>query len=274
MNHKYTKGEKRKEFRDAISSLKVSVNQNETFEEKNLSEKFNLSDKYTKTDGNLDPSLFIIVSGGEEREKDYFSFFEVKKYSFPRIKIEFVSKDENGIGGLDVDSLVKVSLNIKKEKEKSKGGDIIDSINIVTDVDHFYPQLEKNMSKCESENLNLIISNPCFEIWLYYTHIKNKPVDFEIPKKELKISSKFKTYLDTKIKGGADPRKAPLKIKTAIENSLENYSEDKNKIPEIFSTNMHILAAKLYELTKEEIEIVAKKNEERKQKYMKNKKNR
>ncbi len=218
---------------------------------------FNVAESYQKKAGQLDPSLFIIVSGGEKREKDYFHFFKNRHKSFPRIIIEFIAKDDRGIGGLDVDKLVEVALKIKKEKEKSKSDDILDSINVVTDVDHFYTRIRANLANCKRNNINLIISNPCFEIWLYYSYYKDIP-NFIIPKNNLKISSDFKTYLGNKHKGGIDPRKAPLEIENAIKNSQNNFKLDKNNIPELFSTQMHILATKLYKLTAKGISMEKK----------------
>lgn len=219
-----------------------------------------LPDEYQKKDGTFDPSLFIVVSGGTVREKDYFSFFQSNSFKFPRIKIEFISRDDNGNEGLDVDKLVEVSLQIKKQKEESKDSDIIDSISLVTDVDHFYSQIARNLEICKINNLQLIISNPCFELWLYYTHFNTIP-DYVIPSDSLRISSGFKTYLNEKKRGGVDPRKAPLKIEDAINNSKLNYEEEERRIPKIFSTQMHILAARIFELTKDDLRIYLKNEE-------------
>jgi hypothetical protein len=50
---------------------------------------------YKKEEGVLQPkSFFVIVSGGERREKDYF-FFISKQDRFGRIKIEFVADPNN-----------------------------------------------------------------------------------------------------------------------------------------------------------------------------------
>ncbi len=261
MNENYIKKEGNQELRNRIV-LKTQKNPVSKLTA------INLSDDYTKKDGYLIPALFIIVSGGEEREKKYFNFFKNKNYNFPRIIIQFVSTNSNGIGGLDVDKLVEEALRIKKEKEESKGTDVTDSINLVTDVDHFYSQLERNIPKCIENDFNLIISNPCFEIWLYYSYYSQIP-DFNIPIDNLKISSAFKTYLGNKHKGGVDPRKAPLEIETAIANSSKNYFEDKNKIPKIFSTQMHYLAEKLFYLTRDEIESILSEQEKLKQKSKK-----
>ncbi len=229
---------------------------------------FNVSEAYQKKEGTLDPSLFIIVSGGEKREKDYFCFFEKRNKNFPRIRIEFIAKDDKGIGGLDVNKLVEVAFKVKAEKEKSKSNDILDSINVVTDLDHFYTQIKANLEKCQKHNINLIISNPCFEIWLYYSYYEDIP-DFEIPENELKISSEFKTYLGNKHKGGIDPRKAPLEIENAIKNSQKNFKLDANNIPKPFSTQMHILATEMYKLTAKEIKTEKQKFAQKKIKYKK-----
>lgn len=246
MSTSYLKYQGKKELRDAVSS------------EEGISAPVGKIDKdvansYKKEeDGALDPSLFIIISGGEVRERDYFSFFKNNTYSFPRIVVEFISKNAKQIGGLDVDKLVELALVLKVEKENSKADDILDSINIVTDVDHFYSQLETNIPICVENDLNLIISNPCFELWLYYSYYDDLP-DFEIPDDKLKISAQFKTYLGEKHKGGVDPRKAPFELTNAIQNSVSNFFIDKNGIPEMFSTQMHLLASKLLELTHEDI---------------------
>ncbi len=263
MSSPYQKKQGSKELRDIVgSTADVSPPEGKI--------DINVPDSYKKEEeGTLDPALFIVISGGEVRERDYFSFFKNNTYSFPRIVVEFISKDAKDIGGLDVDKLVQVALTLKAEKEESKADDILDSINIVTDVDHFYSQLETNIPICIANNIDLVISNPCFELWLYYSYYGEIP-DFEIPDDNLKISSQFKTYLGNKHKGGVDPRKAPFEISNAIENSASNYVLDKIGIPEIFSTQMHLLASKLYELTKEDIAKLQEIKRQQRSKYTKN----
>ena len=45
-----------------------------------------------------------------------------------------------------------------------------------------------------------------------------------------------------------------MKLKMLCKNSNQNYFEDDNKIPKLFSTQMHFLAEKLFELTKSDIQ--------------------
>jgi hypothetical protein len=114
----YTKEDGKLEQKPVITSEVVPSPKDLSITERGLPE------NYSKKDGKLDPSLFIIVSGGEKREKDYFSIFQ-NTSTFPRIKIEFVATNSSGRTGLDVDELVPISILIKEEKEQSKGLDII-----------------------------------------------------------------------------------------------------------------------------------------------------
>ncbi|MBL4561788.1 MAG: RloB domain-containing protein [Labilibaculum sp.] len=221
-------------------------------------------ENYTKQDGQFDPSLFIIVSGGEKRERDYFNFYAKYSKHFPRIVIEFICENSEGRTGLDVLALVERAKEIKKHKQESKSEDILDSINIVTDVDDFYAQLVEKMHECSVADLNLIISNPCFEIWLYYAYFGEKP-SITIPEDRKKISKTLKKYLNDESNGGIDPRKAPWYIQNANLNSKTNYLEDDNKIPTLFSTQMHILGERLYELSKDDLSALIEKEEETRQ---------
>lgn len=262
MKKTYSKEEGKRDLMPALNQPQKIIDSTNRYEK-------SIAPEYTKKEGVLDPSLFIIVSGGEEREKDYFNFFKGPKYSFPRLQVEFVAKNAKGVSGLNVDNLVKLALEIKVEKDQSKSDDILDNIFVVTDVDHFYNELRRNIPICKQNSLQLIISNSCFELWLYYSYYSNRPTDFVIPEDYLKISSQFKTYLGNKRKGGVDPRKAPLEMVNGIKNSIQNYQEDENGVPKLFSTQMHFLAQKLLELTENEIIKIQSNILSKKQQYSK-----
>jgi hypothetical protein len=191
---------------------------------------------YRKEDGKLLPkSFFVIVSGGEKTERNYFKMIS-NHDKFQRIKIEFIADPQQ----LNPDGLLETAKYKQKHYQLSQE-DKPDKIFIVSDVDHFMSELLRIKPECENLNIQLIISNSCFEVWLY----KNKPDDFKIPEDYLKISQSFKTYLGNKVKGGLDSRKAILDISANIQNAEINYHEDKNGIPLLFSTNMFILAKAL-----------------------------
>lgn len=264
INNPYIKNDGNEPEREPIIKPVIAIQQNR------LSEVVKISDDYIKKEGHLSASLFIIVSGGIKREKDYFSRIMDFK-SFPRIKIYFISKnEETGEEGLSPDKMFNEALKIKEKfQDYYKNNDDEfekDTIYLVIDVDDFYDKILQIKPLCKNEKFNLIVSNSCFEIWLYYGKNYEYPKDFEIPENKSKISSEFKKYIGDKFKGGIDPRKAIFDIKTAIENSKKNYKEDENEIPELFSTNMFKLATKLLPLTETElqklIEIEKKRNED------------
>jgi hypothetical protein len=107
--------------------------------------------------------------------------------------------------------------------------------------------------KCKNSKINLIISNSCFEVWLYYGIFNQEPKDLNIPDDSLQISREFKTYFNDKFRGGIDPRYVIFDIETAIANSKTNYEEDNNGIPKLFSTNMFLLAEQLLPFIKDEL---------------------
>ena len=213
---------------------------------------------YRKEAGKLLPkSFFVIVSGGEKREKDYFKSKIIS--TFKQIKIKFIAKSDEG----NPERLLELAKD-EQNRYKTSQEDEPDKIFIVSDVDHFMNKLLKIKSECTNLDISLIISNSCFEVWLYYGKFNNKPVDFKIPADAKEISQSFKTYLNSKVKGGIDPRKAIFDIRENIKNAKDNYSEDINGIPELFSTNMFLLAEALLPLIQDDLDILKAENTQQK----------
>lgn len=104
----------------------------------------------------------------------------------------------------------------------------------------------------------MIISNSCFEVWLYYAEKSNRPLDFVIPQNKLEISSAFKTWANTQIKGGLKPKKAIFNIERNIANAKNNYVEE-NGFPTLFSTQMFRLAEQMLPFVKDGL-VQLKKN--------------
>ena len=208
---------------------------------------------YRKEEGVRTPFTFlVIVSGGEVRERNYF-----KKISdqsrFKQIKIEFISDPKIDKGKGNPDRLLAVA-KYKKEHYETSQEDKPDNIFIVSDVDDFVDAVLRIKPECEKLKINLIISNSCFEVWLYYGRFDSNPTDFSIPAYISKISQSFKTYLGNKAKGGINPQKAIFDISENIKNAKANYREDSNGIPELFSTNMFLLAEALLPFIKDELD--------------------
>lgn len=203
------------------------------------------TDAFIKHDGVMMPTLFVIISGGEKREKDYFKVFQ-KSVKFPRIKVYFQAQDADTLcAGLSPNALLDMADKVVESLRRGSPDGMSDLVFLVSDMDHFKNELIRIKPQCAHRNYKLVISNPCFELWLYYGHFCVKPVDFEIPKERLKISSSFKFYLGGKVSGGVDPRKAYHKLEYACKSAEANYNEDDSGLPGLFSTSMFVLGREL-----------------------------
>jgi hypothetical protein len=212
---------------------------------------------YRKEDGILLPkSFFVIVSGGEKTERNYFKIIS-NHDRFRRIKIEFISDPGKG----NPDRLLEVA-KYKQEHYQSSQEKEPDKIYIVSDVDHFISELLRIKPECEKLNIHLIISNSCFEVWLYYAYFK-EITEFVIPGNKLKISRNFRQWMPHSI----NPTQAIFKIHTNIFNAKANYVEDTNGIPALFSTNMFLLAEALLPFIKDELDILIAENIRKSKEY-------
>ena len=76
-----------------------------------------------------------------------------------------------------------------------------------------------------------------------------------MPDDPLKVSHWVKQFLDKRIKGGCDPRKAVMNIRQNIVNAQNNYPVDEKGVPPIFSTNMFLFAEAILPYIKQWIGI-------------------
>lgn len=202
---------------------------------------------YEKTEGTLSISLIVVISGGTVREKNFFRAIQPPQFKFT--KILFKSKDNQGWSPLQMEDFwnsCKALNSIEDEDGQKIGIFDADKVFLVSDVDDFRDQLVQVLGRKEAaDGSQWIISNPCFEIWLYYCY------GFNNPEKDLyalnadvvhRRSSHLKTINGTLINGGMDPTKAIYGMKIGISYSQEHYSEDEQGIPALFSTQMHFLA--------------------------------
>lgn len=206
---------------------------------------------YEKEAGSIPSFLIVVISGGEVREGDYLSELS-KKQTFPKVKLIFKSS-EKGKGGLSPMLMVRKFYETIEMENPIKTHKIlyssIDKIFMVTDVDHYLNELVTILNRCHLPNATWIISNPCFEIWLYYSYFDHICEEIKILESipQSKQSSTLKHLNHKMIDGGIDPRKAFEQIENAIQNSKSNYSEDKNGIPKLFCTNMHVMGEYIFE---------------------------
>ena len=217
--------------------------------------------RYTKPEAfKIPQALFVIYSGGTEREKDYFRLIDRNTALFPFVRIEFHADPNFDEGGKP--SIVRFATEKTKEYQESASKENTDHYFLITDVDHFEQFLPAMQQECNASNIELIISNSCFEVWLYYAEKSNRPLDFVIPQNKLEISSSFKTWANAQIKGGLKPTKAIFNIGQNIANAKNNYVEE-NGFPTLFSTQMFRLAEQMLPFVNDGLEQLRSEIERR-----------
>jgi len=190
---------------------------------------------YEKKEPFRDAKLFVIICEGNKREPDYFGFFD-------RItqKIKVIT-----IGNIDGKSAPQHLIENAKEinYKIELGGD--DELWIVFDRDRWKESDIYNLIKeCREKNWNYAISNPCFEVWLYY-HLKDNPPKLENPE----ISRIWGQHIENNL-GGFSSVVHPKLIRTAITNSENNYIVD-GYMPNVGSTQVHFLAKNILPFIKD-----------------------
>ena len=236
------------------------------------SEALNVSPAYSKADGVLSTSLVFVLSGGEKREKDFLREL-IRQRELHSLRVAFMSEKGQGLQPYQMHERWREIQNAGVFKIDSQlyHLDSTDKVFLLSDVDEFYGQLEKIFKKSSNDKQGQwIVSNPCFEIWLYYCYLNN-------PEKDLKCllsepvatrSKKMKALGPMLVAGGLNPCKAFELMPAGIENSRNHYGVDENGIPVVFATQMHEMAQYLLDTmnqnANEYLEFVKRKEEWRK----------
>ena len=210
---------------------------------------------YTKGEPLVETTIIFILSGGEEREKNYFKPLKSDN-QIHNVKIAFRSKEGQGLKPYELLSIASDFVKNQKfitEDEICYNIEEGDVIYLIQDVDEFEAELKNHLkANYDKSKLQWIISNPCFEIWLFYHYNNNPSVLKECLNKSTRDRSNWlKENLHVIIPGGVKTTKAFHSSDIAIVNSRTNYSEQDN-FPDIFSTQMHIVAEKIINSLKEE----------------------
>jgi hypothetical protein len=208
---------------------------------------FSVNERYQKKESYLDPfSFIVVVSGGEKTERSYFKIIS-NKTRFPLLKIEFNTDPTR----LNPKGLLEFALERKKYYQSSNESSKPDDIYLISDVDDYLSELIGIKEKCQSNNISLIISNSCFEIWLYYAYYSEIP-NMGVPLKVDKISRTFRQWMPSNV----NPVRAILNIEKNIENAKKHYREDEKGFPILFTTNMFVLAENILPYIKENLQIL------------------
>lgn len=221
-----------------------------------------VSSDYQKGIPEVDVSRIFTISGGTTRERNYFEQYKDAK----RLTIVFVSEERKGLMPEEMINIAKESIALGyfidfygKRRDYLDGDDIF----LIQDVDHFGLELKRFYKQDKTQfAYQWIISNPCFEIWLYY-HFANCIEQLEESKSLLPKdrSSWLKEKIPHLIKGGINPKKTMDRISLAIVNAKEHISFD-DAFPSLFTTEMYIVAERIIEIMKDELTILLNKRAE------------
>lgn len=210
-----------------------------------------LSAAYQKREGVLASNLVFVLSGGEKKERDFLREL-IKNHRIRSLRVIFMSKTGQGLQPYQMQEKwqkIQASGRVETINQECHLEDM-DKVFLLADVDEFYKQLVKiNVQIKASDQGQWIISNPCFEIWLYYCYRGNPAVDLVELKNctAAKRSKKLKSLGQTLVSGGLNPCHAFERMIVGIEHSKSHYAVDENGIPVLFATQMHKMAQYMVE---------------------------
>ena len=201
---------------------------------------------YEKTDGVMSYSIICVISGGEKRERDFLKTL-IRQKDLRSLRVAFISKEGQGLQPCQMQEQWEGIQNTKTIAidERNFQLDEMDKVFLLSDVDEFYEQLVRILeSHGEEDQGEWIISNPCFEIWLYYCFCDKPLEDLAsiIPLSPKQRSQELKHLGHNIVTGGLNGIKAFEHMQAGIAHSSRYYAEDSNAIPVLFATQMHKMA--------------------------------
>jgi len=193
---------------------------------------------YEKKAAFRDAFYFIIVCEGQNREPDYFKFFDGIS---SRVKIISVESAAGSAPKKLIECATAKEVELDAHAER-------DRVWFVIDTDRWREQLHEIRQECEMHpHWQVAQSNPCFEVWLYFHAKANLPVLRNIAQ-----CNYWKPLLPTVIQGGFNSDFHAIAIETAIVNSKYMYAED-GYLPKPGSTQLWRLGEELLPLIKKDL---------------------
>ncbi|MGM9816161.1 MAG: RloB family protein [Lepagella sp.] len=215
------------------------------------SKPFHRINGYEKTDGTMSYSIVCVISGGEKRERDFLKTL-IRHKDLDSLRVAFISKEGQGLQPYQMQEQWE---EIQRSKTVAISNMVIkldemDKVFLLSDVDEFHSQLVKIIENLGEEAAGeWIISNPCFEIWLYYCYCNDPEVDLKsiYPLEPEQRSQEMKRLGHEVVAGGLNSLKAFEHMYDGISHSTCHYAEDEYGIPALYATQMHRVAKYLVE---------------------------
>ncbi|SHE99871.1 RloB family protein [Chryseobacterium takakiae] len=202
----------------------------------------------TQKDLLRDYKLFAIACEGGKREPQYFRLFE---FLSTRIKVDIIEEkvqDEELLQKFETKSAPKWVLDRAVKYIEQEGLIDEDELWFVMDVDRWTSkQLREMIDYCSDKpNWNIVLSNPCFEVWLFLHRKENFNNSKSIQCKE------FKDEISNFDSEGYNPLNFITLIKDAVIHAKTLDSDPNNEIPLLKET-------KVYKLIESILKFVSKK---------------
>ena len=208
---------------------------------------------YVREEPSRDAKSIFIFCEGKKREYQYFRYYRDIDSRINIIIYELDPHEDNSPNGLL--NIAEESFTNSNNSESDYTFVENDEVWIVLDcdkdkLDSRAPQIANVIEECNKRaGWNVAISNPCFEVWLYYHKFSVLPDELS----EKPIWWKHKVADD--IKGGFDSKKQPFVIETARNNAIDNFKAIEN-IPDVGRTDLFRLADTILPLVKEKLDKV------------------
>jgi hypothetical protein len=196
--------------------------------------------EYKKGGPFRDASLFIIACEGAKREANYFKLFNEKS-----TRIRVVVREGSNSGEDPGKSAPNWLLDWAICKVEEFGLGENDSLWFVSDVDRWTQKSLRILNEECKKNKNwyIVLSNPCFEVWLFL-HISDISKSTSCTCKELKNEihklTRGNTHVETLIKN----------IDIAVIRAKKADHDPSHYLPSQKITKVYILAEKLIEIVK------------------------
>ena len=216
---------------------------------------------YSKRPPSKDARKLYLFCEGEGTEPDYFAFFKGLSSNLEIITLP----PESGTDPLKLMELA-ISKLLKEDSHYIMDYLANDSVWFVIDTDSWEKEgkITPLREFCAANNTafpgkfsevkpynawNVVQSNPCFEIWLYYHFYKEIPIV-----EDIEVYPTFKAFVSSAFTGGFNYQNDPVKIKTAVENARLNFHRDEEGKPELFSTEVFELAEAIIPFVKQDLD--------------------
>lgn len=160
---------------------------------------------------------YLVVAGGAVTEKQYFR----RLASIYDVVIEYQQKNESP------EHLADFARKLKEEDERDISTDCYEKIWVVVDVDDFHGHSQA-AKICKDNGIELIISNPCFEVWLL-DYVKACPSSYTLTPdvESAAAEAKVNKYINTE---HIDKEHLDAAIRNAARHNTTENRQERNRL--------------------------------------------